>query len=118
MERKGLFTCGDLGYLDEDGYLFICDRVKDMVISGGVNIYPAKIEVVLFEIPGVNDCAVFGIPDEEFGESLCTHVLPETGSDLTVDGVRIYLGHHMANYKVPKVVKIVTHCLGRIPVKF
>ena len=77
-----------------------------MVISGGANIYPAAIEAVLFEMPGVNDCAVFGIPDEEFGESLCTHVLPETGSDLTVDGVRTYLGQHIANYKVPKQVVI------------
>ena len=79
-----------------------------MVISGGANIYPAENEVVLIEMLGVNDCAIFGIPDEEFGESLCTHILPETGSDLTVDGVRTYLGQHMANYKIPKAVKFVT----------
>ena len=79
-----------------------------MVFSGGVNIYPTVIEVVLIEMLGVNDCAVFGIPDEEFGASLCTHVIPKTGSDLTVDGVRTSLGQHMANYKVPKVVKFVT----------
>jgi len=59
-------TLGDVGYLDEDDYLFICDRARGMVISGGVNIYPAEIEMALLALPGVRDCAVFGIPDDEF----------------------------------------------------
>ncbi len=105
VERDGLFTCGDVGYLDEDGYLFICDRVRDMVISGGVNIYPAEIEAVLIDMTGVEDCAVFGIPDEEYGEALCTHIQPEAGVELTAEDVRAYLRQHMANYKVPKVVE-------------
>jgi len=83
--RDGLVTLGDVGYLDEDGYLFICDRARDMVISGGVNIYPAEIEMTLLAMPGVRDCAVFGIPDEEFGESLCAYVEPEAGA--AVDAV-------------------------------
>lgn len=105
VDRAGLFTCGDVGYLDEDGYLFLCDRVRDMVISGGVNIYPAEIEAVLIGMPGVEDCAIFGIPDDEYGEALCAHVLPQSGAQLTVEAVRGYLRAHMANYKIPKVVE-------------
>ena len=63
-----------------DGYLFLCDRKRDMIISGGVNIYPAEIELVLIQMPGVRDCAVFGIPDEEFGEQICAHVEPLAGA--------------------------------------
>ncbi|WP_443627120.1 AMP-binding enzyme, partial [Burkholderia catarinensis] len=74
MEREGLITLGDVGYIDEDGFLHICDRKADMVISGGVNIYPAEIESVLLTMPGIEDCAVFGIPDMEFGESLAAAV--------------------------------------------
>ena len=106
VERDGLFTCGDVGYLDQDGYLFLCDRVRDMVISGGVNIYPAEIEAVLIDMPGVEDCAVFGIPDDEYGEALCAHVMPQPGVALTADAVRDYLRQRMANYKVPKIVEM------------
>ena len=81
MERDGLKTMGDLGYLDDEGFLFIVDRASDMVISGGVNIYPAEIEAVLQLMPGVADCAVFGIPDAEFGETLAAVVQPRPGSD-------------------------------------
>ena len=69
IERDGFITSGDVGYIDGDGYVFICDRKRDMVISGGVNIYPAEIEAALHAVPGVHDCAVFGIPDDEFGEA-------------------------------------------------
>ena len=105
VEREGLITCGDVGYLDEDGYLFLCDRVRDMVISGGVNIYPAEIESVLIQMPGVRDCAVFGIPDEEFGEQICAHVEPATDAGLDAGAVRAYLAEHLARYKVPRVVE-------------
>jgi len=105
IERDGLFTVGDVGYLDEDGYLFLCDRKHDMVISGGVNIYPAEIEAALIAMPGVKDCAVFGIPDEEFGESLCAHVEPEAGAELSDDEVRAFLCGKLARYKVPKLIE-------------
>ena len=76
---RGLHHLGDVGYLDEAGYLFLCDRKRDMVISGGVNIYPAEIEAVLINCPGVKDCAVFGIPDAEFGEQLLAVIEPQPG---------------------------------------
>jgi long-chain acyl-CoA synthetase len=74
IDHGGLMCVGDMGYFDADGYLYISDRKSDMVISGGVNIYPAEIEKVLITMPGVADCAVFGIPDEEFGEALAAAV--------------------------------------------
>jgi long-chain acyl-CoA synthetase len=107
IERDGLITVGDIGYLDEDGYLFICDRASDMVISGGVNIHPAEIEAALIEMPGVRDCAVFGIPDEEFGEVLCAHIEPDQVGKLTSEQVTSWLQGRVAKYKVPKHVVFV-----------
>ena len=106
IERDGFITSGDVGYIDEDGYVFICDRKRDMVISGGVNIYPAEIEAALHAIPGVHDCAVFGIPDEEFGEALMAVVEPQPGVTLDVAAFRAQLKTSLADYKVPKHVEI------------
>src|SRR3546814_295282 len=75
--RGPLTTVGDVGRVEADGFVYLSDRKRDMVISGGVNIYPAEIEGVLITMPGVKDCAVFGIPDEEFGESLCAYIEPD-----------------------------------------
>jgi long-chain acyl-CoA synthetase len=108
IERDGFITSGDVGYIDEDGYVFICDRKRDMVISGGVNIYPAEIEAALHAISGVHDCAVFGIPDEEFGEALMAVVEPEAGVRLDVADIRVQLKTSLADYKVPKHVEIQT----------
>ena len=105
IERDGLWTLGDVGYLDEDGYLYLCDRAVDMVISGGVNIYPAEIESALVGMPGVADCAVFGIPDAEFGEALAAAVQPAPGATLDADGVRAWLRARIADYKVPRVIE-------------
>jgi long-chain acyl-CoA synthetase len=104
IERNGLKTLGDIGYLDEDGYLFIVDRSADMVISGGVNIYPAEIEAALQMMPGVADCAVFGVPDAEFGEALAAAVQTVEGAALNADDVRAFLKTRLADYKVPRVV--------------
>ena len=104
MERDGLKTMGDIGYLDEDGFLFIVDRKADMVISGGVNIYPVEIESQLLCMPGVADCAVFGIPDDEFGEALAAAVQSQPGVDLNADAVQSWLRNRLAGYKVPRVV--------------
>ena len=101
-----LITCGDMGYLDKDGYLFICDRKSDMVISGGVNIYPAEIEAVLIQLPGIKDCAVFGIPDPEFGETLIAFVeLLEEGA-MDINTLRSDLAKRLADYKIPKQFEI------------
>ncbi|WP_245475769.1 AMP-binding protein [Bradyrhizobium sp. Leo170] len=102
IDRGGLVTCGDVGYVDADGYLFICDRKRDMVISGGVNIYPAEIENVLVNCPGVRDCAVFGAPDEEFGESLVAAIEAEGGIRLGTEAIATFLERHIARFKIPK----------------
>jgi long-chain acyl-CoA synthetase len=106
IDRDGFITSGDVGFIDEDGYVFICDRKRDMVISGGVNIYPAEIEAVLHGVPGVHDCAVFGIPDDEFGESLMAVVEPQPGVNLDATTIRSELKAALADYKVPKRIEI------------
>ena len=103
--RDGLVSVGDVGYLDEDGYLFLCDRKRDMVISGGVNIYPAEIENALIGMDGVRDCAVFGVPDDEFGERLFACIEPEANASLSPRAVREFLRERLANFKVPKDIQ-------------
>ena len=104
VEIDGLITCGDVGYLDADGYLFLNDRKRDMIISGGVNIYPAEIEGVLQSCPGIQDCAVFGIPDEEFGERIYAAVQRDAGAGLTEDDIRNFVRERLAAFKVPREV--------------
>jgi long-chain acyl-CoA synthetase len=108
IERDGLVSIGDVGYLDEDAYLFLCDRKHDMVISGGVNIYPAEIEAALLALPGVRDCAVFGIPHQEFGETLCAHIEREPGAVLNEVTVHSFLRERLADFKVPRVIRFET----------
>ncbi len=105
IERDGLITNGDVGCLDADGHLYIRDRKRDMIISGGVNIYPAEIEGVLLSHPEVADCAVFGIPDPEFGESVAAAVQRVEGSALDRDALTAFLGARLARFKVPRVVE-------------
>jgi len=106
IERDGFITSGDVGYIDRDGYVFIRDRKRDMVISGGVNIYPAEIEAALHAVPGVRDCAVFGIPDDEFGEAVMAVVEPQAGAQLDIASIRAQLRTLLADYKVPKHLDI------------
>ena len=105
MEKQGLITPGDIGYFDRDGFLYLCDRANDMIISGGVNIYPAEIEAELHKMPEVADCAVFGIPDEDYGEAICAVVQPQPGTAPSETDVKAYLRQHVAGYKVPKRVE-------------
>ncbi len=105
IERDGLVTVGDMGWLDADGYLYITDRKSDMVISGGVNIYPAEIEAALHAMPEVADCAVFGVPHEEFGEALAAAVQLREGCKADAEAVRAFLRARIAGYKVPRVVE-------------
>jgi long-chain acyl-CoA synthetase len=104
IERDGHITNGDMGYLNAEGYLFITDRKRDMVISGGVNIYPAEIEHVLLANPEVLDVAVFGIPDAEYGEALAAAVVPAPGRSPTPESIRAWVRERLAGYKVPKVI--------------
>jgi long-chain acyl-CoA synthetase len=106
IERDGYLTIGDIGFLDEDNFLHLCDRANDMVISGGVNIYPAEIEQCLAAMPGIRDVAVFGIPDEEYGESLAAHVDTDPVDGPSEEEIRAYVRRNLASYKTPKVVVI------------
>jgi long-chain acyl-CoA synthetase len=108
---RGMFTVGDIGYLDDDGYLYLCDRKSDMIISGGVNIYPAEIENALSAHPAVEDVAVFGIPHEEWGEQIKAVVQPAPGAKpgpaLTED-LLAFLGDRLARFKLPRTIDYVT----------
>ncbi|MBN9618124.1 MAG: AMP-binding protein, partial [Actinobacteria bacterium] len=107
--RRGeLFTVGDVGYLDEDGYLFLCDRKTDLIISGGVNIYPAEIEGELVMHPAVADVAVFGVPDDDWGEAIKAVVQPAPGvttDDGLTEDIRAFAAARLAKYKLPKYVE-------------
>ena len=116
--RRGeFFTVGDVGTLDEEGYLFLCDRKIDMIISGGVNIYPAEVESVLFAHPKVGDAAVFGIPDEDWGEQVKAVVEPAPGVSEGPDLEREILdfcAERLAKYKCPRSIEF-TDALPRDP---
>ena len=104
-DRGGLFAPGDVGYFDEDGYLYLRDRKIDMIISGGVNIYPAAIELELHKHEAIADCAVFGIPDEEFGEAVHAVVQLQPGRTASEDEVKAFLRERMAGYEIPRRVE-------------
>ncbi len=106
IEREGLITSGDVGYLDEDGYLYLRDRKSDVVISGGVNIYPAEIEAALAGHPAVQDCAVFGVPDDEYGEALMAVVEPRPGERVAAEDLRPWLTARLASFKVPRTFAV------------
>jgi fatty-acyl-CoA synthase/long-chain acyl-CoA synthetase len=102
--RDGFHTVGDIAYRDDEGYYYICDRKKDMIISGGMNIYPAEIESALDQHPDIDDVAVFGIPSEEWGESVHAVVVVRPGASLSADDVAAFAREHLAGYKVPRSV--------------
>jgi len=102
--RDGWQTVGDVAYFDEEGFYYICDRKKDMIISGGMNIYPAEIEAALEHHPAVLDVAVFGIPSEEWGESVHAVVVSQPGPSLAEGDVIDFARKHLAGYKVPRSV--------------
>jgi acyl-CoA synthetase (AMP-forming)/AMP-acid ligase II len=105
--KNGWFHTGDAGYLDEAGYLFIHDRVKDMIITGGENVYPAEVESVLSEHPAVADVGVVGIPDETWGESVLAFVVPAPEAEATVDDLIAHAAGRIAGFKVPKSIEFV-----------
>ncbi|MFD1813990.1 long-chain-fatty-acid--CoA ligase [Rhodococcus gannanensis] len=106
--RDGWFRTGDIGRRDEDGYYYIVDRAKDMIIRGGYNIYPREIEEVLYAHPAVGSVAVVGVPHETHGEEVAAVVIPKPGRTLTEDEVREFAKERVAAYKYPRVVRIVS----------
>ncbi|NYT61713.1 AMP-binding protein [Alcaligenaceae bacterium] len=106
IEHEGLIGLGDLGLVDEQGYLYVCDRESDMVISGGVNIYPAEIEQHIFQYPGVADCVVIGVPDAEYGERLLALIQPKADSDIQFNDLKPWLESRMARYKIPRLFEL------------
>jgi long-chain acyl-CoA synthetase len=105
--RGPMFTVGDLGWLDEDGYLFIADRRTDLVISGGVNIYPAEVEQRLIEHPDVVDAAVFGVPDERMGQRVHAVVELRAGAPRDADALVAFAGAVLADFKLPRAIDFV-----------
>jgi len=105
--RNGWFHSGDAGYMDADGYVYIYDRVKDMIISGGENIYPAEVESALFGHPAVADVAVIGVPDATWGEQVKAIVVKAPGADVDADALIAYTRERIAHYKAPKSVDFV-----------
>lgn len=110
----GYFRTGDIGYLDEDGYLFIVDRKKDIIIRGGENISCQEVEAALYEHPAVAEAAVFGLPDERYGEVPGAVVHPADGADLTAAELGAFLSQHLAAFKVPQRIWIAADALPRL----
>lgn len=104
--RGGWFHTGDVGKVDDDGYFYIVDRTKDMIIRGGFNVYPREIEEVLMAHPDISLAAVVGTPHEEYGEEIKAFVIPRAGADIAGDGIKAWAKKEMAAYKYPRIVEI------------
>lgn len=107
MDAEGWFHSGDIGIMDEEGYFYIVDRKKDMVISGGENVYPAEVETVIHEMPEVADVGVIGLEDEKWGERVVAIVVPSPGVDLEPEDVIAYTEGKLARFKMPRQVEMV-----------
>ena len=107
IDAEGWFRSGDAGFFDQDGYLFIHDRVKDMIVSGGENIYPAEVENALMSHPSVADAAVIGVPDDKWGEAVKAIVVLRPGAELDAAGIINHCRTLIAGYKTPKSVETI-----------
>ncbi len=105
--HEGWFSAGDIGRLDDDGYLYIVDRKKDMVVSGGINIYPRQIEELLFRHPAVREAAVVGIPDPKWGEKLKAFIVLRPGATVTADAIVEFCMGQLSSYKVPREIAFI-----------
>ncbi len=104
--RHGWHHTGDVGYLDPDGYLYIVDRLKDMIITGGFNVYSAEVEQAVLAHPAVLDCAVVGLPDDKWGERVTAIIQPLDGRDVTAEEIRAWVKDRLGSVKAPKQVEI------------
>ena len=100
-----MFRTGDIGYQDEDGYFYILDRSKDMIVTGGENVYSGEVEAVIYQHPAVLETAVFGIPDPQWGELVMACVVLRPGKGLSADELIAHCRRFLANYKVPRRVE-------------
>jgi fatty-acyl-CoA synthase len=107
IDAEGWLHSGDLGVMDEDGYVAVVGRLKDMIIRGGENIYPREIEEFLFTLPDIQDAKVIGVPDEKYGEEVCAWVQLRQGAQLTEDEIRTFCKEHIAYFKVPRYIRLV-----------
>jgi long-chain acyl-CoA synthetase len=104
--RDGWLHTGDVGFLDEEGFLFVCDRIKDMIKSGDENVYPAEVENVLSRHPDVRDVAVIGLPDPIWGEAVCAVVVPKGEATLSLEKIRAFAKDDLAAFKLPKILAV------------
>ncbi len=104
--RGGWMHTGDGAYMDDDGYIYICDRMKDMTITGGENVFSVEVENVLSQHPAVATCAVIGVPDEKWGERVHAVVVPAQGADLTLEQLRAFCVDRIAGYKAPRSMEL------------
>jgi len=105
--KGGGYWTGDLGYLDTEGYLFLVDRSKDMIVSGGENVYSTEVEDILYKFPGVLEAAVFGVPDQKWGEAVYAVVVPRPdATDVTPEALIAFCREHIGGYKIPKGIDI------------
>jgi long-chain acyl-CoA synthetase len=111
IDADGWFHTGDLGYIDADGYVYVVDRLKDVVIRGGENVYCAEVEAVLFEHPAVADVTVIGVPDQAMGERVGAVVVPRPGTSVVLDDLRAFAAGRLAAFKRPEALYVV----GDIP---
>jgi long-chain acyl-CoA synthetase len=114
LTADGWLRTGDGGFVDADGYLFLTDRIKDMVVSGGENVYPIEVEEALSQHPGVSEVAVIGLPDERWGETVTAIVVPVSGREPTAEELIAFARSRLAGYKLPRIVEFVAE-LPRTP---
>ncbi len=107
IDPEGWFHTGDVGYLDAEGFLFVADRIKDMVITGGENVYPAEVESVLYTHPAVAEVAVIGLPDERWGEAVTAVAVLKPDAALSLEQLREFAGESLARYKLPSRLELV-----------
>jgi long-chain acyl-CoA synthetase len=107
LTEDGWLRTGDGGYVDEEGYLFLTDRVKDMIVSGGENVYPAEVEEALAQHPAVADVTVIGLPDERWGETVTALVIPRPGAATTAEELVAFARERLAGYKLPRSIEFV-----------
>lgn len=111
--RGGFFHTGDIGRQDKDGYFYIVDRAKEMIVSGGENVYSAEVEAAIYEIPAVKEAAVFGIPDEKWGELVAAAVVLRPGTNLSAEELTRHCKTRIASYKVPRHIEFMTEDLPK-----